>query len=270
MLLPKGFHLLAKRPKLFWRGAIPPLISSIVYIAVLVLVISNAMGIAQVLTPWASNWQAAEAFRVFVAIALVGGLALIMVLTFSALTLAIGAPIYDSISEHLERDLGGLPDAPHDPVAAMVWRAVRQGVILVGLGIVVALLVFAIGLIPVVGTVVAWVLSASLGGWLLSLDLVGSTFERRGLMSLGDRQQVLRGRRWRTLGFAIPSFVLVSIPLVAIVVFPVAKAGATLLARDALSSSERSSTRKQRGPGLTRGGTSDASSPDGRATGTAH
>lgn len=244
MLLPRGFTLLAKRPKLFWRGAIPPLITSVLSIAVLVLVASNLERIVSALTPYANGWQAAEVFRAFVAVAIVGGIILLMVITFSALTLALGAPIYDSIGEALERDLGDLPPDPQDRLGAMIVRSLRQGAVLVGLGVLVALLVFAIGLIPVVGTVVAWVLSASMGGWLLSLDLVGSTFERRGLMALGDRQQVLRGRRWRTLGFAIPTFVLLSVPVLAIVMFPTAKAGATLLARDAL----------QRGPELSAGG----------------
>lgn len=234
LLLPRGFSMLAKRPKLFWRGAIPPLISSILFIVVLVVLVTNSASLAAALTPFADDWSAAGAFRAVVAALLVVAAVILLVVTFSALTLTLGAPIYDSISESLERELGGLPEEPDDPVSKMLLRSGRQALALIALSVVVALLTFLTGLIPVGGAVLATILGSCLGGWLIAIDMVGSVFERRGLMKLADRQARLTSHRWRTLGFCAPTFLLLSVPLVAIFAFPVAKAAATLLARQLL------------------------------------
>lgn len=234
LLLPRGFTMLAKRPKLFWRGAVPPLISSILFIVILVVLVTNSAGLAAAITPFADDWSAAGAFRAVVAALLVVAAVVLLVVTFSALTLTLGAPIYDSISESLERELGGLPEEPYDPVPAMLLRSTRQALALVALSVLVALATFLTGLIPVAGALLATVLGSCLGGWLVAIDMVGSVFERRGLMKLADRQTQLKSHRWRTLGFCAPTFLLLSLPLVAIFAFPVAKAAATLLARQLL------------------------------------
>lgn len=237
LLLPRGLTMLLRRPRLFWRGALPPLISSILFVVVLIVLISNSDSLAAAVTPFADDWSAATALRAVVAALLVIAAVILMVVTFSALTLALGAPIYDSISESLERELGGLPAEPEDTVPAMLVRSIRQALLLIALSVVVALLTFLTGLIPVVGALLAAVLGCCLGGWLIAVDMVGSVFERRGLMKLSDRQAQLRSHRWRTLGLCAPTFLLLSLPLVAIVAFPVAKAAATLLARQLLDES---------------------------------
>jgi CysZ protein len=70
---------------------------------------------------------------------------------------------------------------------------------------------------------------------MLSIELVGSAFERRGMLRLADRRAAMRRRRFRVVGFAVPTFVLLAIPLAGAVVFPVATAAGTLLARQLLS-----------------------------------
>ena len=97
-----------------------------------------------------------------------------------------------------------------------------------------AVLLFGVGFIPVVGQTIVPVVSAIFGGWLLSIELIGSAFERRGLLRLADRRSALRRRRARVLGFAIPIFLLLAIPFVGAAVFPIATAGGTLLARELL------------------------------------
>ena len=78
------------------------------------------------------------------------------------------------------------------------------------------------------------VLSAIFGGWMLGIELVGAPFERRGLLRLSDRRAAMRVRRLRVLGFAVPTFLLLAIPFAGVVVFPVATAGGTILARQLL------------------------------------
>ena len=45
----------------------------------------------------------------------------------------------------------------------------------------------------------------------------------------------MQRRRWRVLGFSVPCFLLLAIPFVAVVVFPVATAGGVFLTRELLA-----------------------------------
>ena len=89
---------------------------------------------------------------------------------------------------------------------------------------------FLTGLIPVVGQTVVPVLTAIFSGWVLSLELSGVPFERRGLR-LVQRRQMLRRNRPLALGFGVATFVCFLIPLGAVLVMPAAVAGATLMTR---------------------------------------
>jgi CysZ protein len=122
-----------------------------------------------------------------------------------------------------------------------VRRAVRQALALIAISAPVVFLLFLAGFIPALGQTVVPAASASFGGWMLATELVGAPFERRGMLRLADRRRAMRRRRFRVLGFAVPTFLLMAIPFASVVVFPVATAGGTLLARQLLG--ERTSTR---------------------------
>ena len=158
---------------------------------------------------------------------------LLMVISFTTLTLALGSPLYDKLSESVEREFGEVPELD-ESVARGVLRALRQALTLIAVSVVGALLLFATGFLPVIGQTVAPVLSAIFGGWMLGIELVGAPFERRGLLRLSYRRAAMRVRRVRVLGFAVPTFLLLAIPFAGVVVFPVATAGGTILARQLL------------------------------------
>ena len=164
----------------------------------------------------------------------VAGSVLLMVLTFSTLTLALGSPIYDRISEAVDRELGGTRPPLEESAATSVRRSVRQSAALIAASLVGAGALLLLGLVPVVGQIAGAVGSASFGGWMLCLELVGSPLERRHILTIADRRTVLRRRRWRSLGLGIPTFLLLSIPFVAVVLFPAATAAGTILARQLL------------------------------------
>jgi CysZ protein len=234
-LLPRGLSLIARRPRLFGLGAIPPAITSVIFIGVLVAVILQVERIVDWLTPFADAWSpgVATTVRVLVGVALVAGLVLIMVISFTALTLALGSPIYDKLSESVEREFGPVPQLD-EPVATGAARAVRQTGAMIGTSAVVALPLFAVGFIPVVGQTVVPVVSAAFGGWMLGLELTGPAFERRNRLTIAERRAAMRKQRARVLGFAVPTFLLLAIPLVGVLVFPIATAAGTLLARQLL------------------------------------
>jgi CysZ protein len=207
-LLPRGLSLVARRPRLFLLGAIPPAITSVIFTGLLIALITQLRPLVDWLTPFADDWNRglATTVEVLVGGAVVAGAVLIMVISFTTLTLALG-----------------------------VLRALRQALALISVAILGALVLFGTGFLPVIGQTVAPVLSAVFGGWMLGIELVGAPFERRGLLRLSDRRAAMRVRRFRVLGFAVPTFLLLAIPFVGVVVFPVATAGGTLLARQLLS-----------------------------------
>jgi CysZ protein len=170
---------------------------------------------------------------VLVGTTLVAGAVLLMVISFTVLTLALGSPLYDKLSESVEREFGEVPEL-RENIARGLLRALRQAVTVIAVSIVGALVLFATGFVPVLGQTIVPVISAIFGGWMLGIELVGAPFERRGMLRLADRRAAMRTRRLRVLGFTVPTFLLLALPFAGIVVFPVATAGGTLLARQLL------------------------------------
>jgi CysZ protein len=234
-LLARGLRLIARRPRLFLLGAIPPAITSVIFTGLLIALITQLDPAVEWLTPFADGWArgAATTIRVLVGGALVAGAVLVMVISFTTLTLALGSPLYDKLSESVEREFGDVPELD-ESVARGIFRALRQAVGLIAVAALGALLLFATGFVPVIGQTVVPVISAIFGGWMLGIELVGSPFERRGWLRLADRRAAMRTRRLRVLGFAVPTFLLLAIPFVGVVVFPIATAGGTILARQLL------------------------------------
>lgn len=233
-VLLRGFVLLLRKPRLFLLGALPALITSLLFLALFVLLVMNLSDLADWATPFAEDWDPVwqGLVRGALSVALLAGTVLLMVVAFTTVTLTLGAPIYDKITELVEKELGNAPEAPDESLMASMWRAVRQALVIVTLSLLVTVLVFAIGFIPVAGQVIGIVLAAVLGGWLLALEMVTGSFDRRGMLTIRERHRQMKTRRMRVLGFAVPTYFLLAIPFVAVVVFPAATAAGTILTRD--------------------------------------
>ena len=188
----------------------------------------------------ACRWRPTAAVGLLVAVSVLfcaqaGPIALAVLTTsilgnFAAVALIVGGPFYESIAEEVEdRELGGVPGAQEVGFARGAWIGLRDGVRLALLALLWAVLLFALGFIPVFGQTVVPVLSVVIGAWLLSVELTAIPFVRRG-RSLKERRAALRTRRGMVLGLAVPVYLLGLVPLLALVVFPAAFAGGTLLA----------------------------------------
>lgn len=243
-LLPRALRLLTRRPRLLGLGLLPPLITTVLFGGLLVLLLANQATVVGAVTGFADDWSpgAAQAVRWVVTAALVVGAVAVWILTFSAVTLAIGSPLYDKIAEETEELAGSAPEPVQEQLRVSVARAVRQTLGLVALSLLLAVPLFLLTLIPVAGTLLGPVASACVGGWLLTTELVGGALERRGRTRLRERWALMRGQRARVLGFGVPVFLLLALPLVAIVVFPVATAAGTLLARELVGEEQRRET----------------------------
>jgi CysZ protein len=240
-LLGRALGLILRRPRLFLLGAIPPLVTSILFVAVLVLLYLHGDAVVGALTGFADDWSSglARAVRLLVGVALAGGAILVMVISFTTLTLTLGAPLYDLISEFVDRELPDPPTGPDERLVSSLGRALRQSAALIAISAGLAAALFAAGFVPLVGQVVVPVVSALVGGWLLGIELVGSALERRQVSTLRGRRRLMGQRRLRVLGLCVPTFLLLAVPFVGVVVFPVATAAGTLLARQLLGESTR-------------------------------
>ena len=232
-LFLRGFGTWATRPALMALGAVPALIVGSLMLALVILLSFQVGGWAAWLTPFADGWDPvwSELLRVALALGLLVGVVVLCVLTFAAVTLAVGDPFYERISRSVEQRLGGVAARAEPGFWASVRKGLRDAVVLIGMAIGTGLVVFVVGLIPVVGTVLGLALGAILGGRALTRELTGYAGDARG-MTLADRQALLRTRSWRSMGFGIVAYLLLLVPGVAVIATPVAVVGATLLVRD--------------------------------------
>ncbi|MEV0681774.1 EI24 domain-containing protein [Actinosynnema sp. NPDC050436] len=236
-LLAKGFGLVFRSPKLLLIGAVPALITSVLLIGSLVALGVWINDIAAWATPFADDWNETlrTATRFAAGLSILGAYIAVGLLLFSAITLIIGGPFYEHIAETIEdEELGGVPEAQRVSWARSAGVGLRDGVLLVGLAVLCAIPLFLAGFIPVVGQTVVPVVAVCVNATLLGIELTGIPFTRRGL-KLDVRRRVLRKRRAVTLGFAVPTYLLCLVPLAALVVFPAAMAGGTVLAHRLLN-----------------------------------
>ncbi|MDX3104328.1 EI24 domain-containing protein [Nonomuraea angiospora] len=226
----QGLGWVARHGRWWLFGLIPALIAFAVYIAALILLGTHATDLAAFLTPFAESWGWRDLFRTLVGILLfLGGLAL-AVLTFTALTLAIGEPFY----ERLSAEVDPLPDADEQPWWRTLPRSLRDSVITLFYVLLFTIPLFFLGFVPVIGQTVVPVLGALVSGFFLTVELTTLALERRG-MARKQRFALLRANKAGALGFGVVGFLLFLVPFVAVVAMPAAVAGAALLVRTHLT-----------------------------------
>lgn len=229
-ILGRGFGMWRTHPKLLALGLVPAIIAFALLAAAL-LPLGLSLGSAtDWLTPfadtWASPWR--ELLRIALGIVIFIAALAFAGAVFTALTLTIGDPFYQCIWRGVERSLG------EDPAGETgFWATVGEGVRLVVLGLLIALLTLVIGLIPAIGGIAASVIGVLLNGRLLARELTGRAFDARGLTGY-SRSGMLRAGRARVIGFGVATQLCFLVPFGAIVTMPAAVAGSTLLAHDLL------------------------------------
>ncbi|MFI5529567.1 EI24 domain-containing protein [Kitasatospora sp. NPDC051853] len=231
--LVKGQKWVARHGRWWGFGMIPALIALAGYVAALVVLGAYAGDVAEWATPfadgWGSPWQGL--MRGAVQVAVLGGGFALSVVTFTAVTLLIGQPFYESLCEKVDETEGGAP-AGH---GMSLWQelvvSARDSlyvlVRVLGFGV----LLFLAGFIPVVGQTVVPVLGICVSGYFMAAELSAVALQRRGI-DQPERLRMLRGRLGLALGFGAPLMVLFLVPFVTVLAMPGAVAGATLLARD--------------------------------------
>jgi CysZ protein len=230
--LLRGLGTYGRSPRLMLLGLIPAFLSFVVLAGAFVAMIFFVDDVARFMTPWAEGWSGGirDTLRFVVTVAVAAVWMILSVLVFTALTLLIGQPFYEAISKRVEDSLGGVADEIDVSFWRSLPRTVGESLRLLLLTAISGIAIFAIGLIPVAGQIIAPILAATLGGWVLALELTSVPFERRG-KRFRERRALLRSRRTMALGFGMATFICFLIPLGAVLVMPAAVAGATVMSR---------------------------------------
>lgn len=230
-LLGQGWSWWRRSPGTMALGLLPAAVVGLLMVVALGTLVLNLGPIADWLTPFADGWTPGwERAAELAAQAVVLGAALVLVVvTFTALTLTIGEPCYDHIWRTVERGTtGGVPDG-----STGVWRGAVDGFALLSRGLVAAALAGLLGLLPLVGTVLGWIAGVLLTGWVLAHELSSRALVARGL-SRRERRDLLRAHRGRVLGFGVATQLCFLVPGGAVATMPAAVAGSTLLAQSLL------------------------------------
>lgn len=255
--LRQGFAMWGTSPKLMFLGALPALIVGTVFLAAFVMLLFAVTDLAVWMTPFADSWSALwrTVVRVTVGAVVVVVSAFTMVTTFAAVTLLVGDPFYEQIAVGAERRLGAPPLGRDESWWDSVVRSSGDGIRLAAAGLLLAVGLFFVGLIPGVGGVLDITLGALIGGRLLVTDMTGRALEPRGF-SLDDRRALMKNNRARTNAFGAATYLLFLVPILSVVTMPAAVAGAVILARGLLPEPDKNA------PGSGNGGSTPTTDPN--------
>lgn len=231
--LVKGQRWVAQHGKQFGWGLLPGLITLVLYAGALVALALWGTDFVSWATPFADDWSDPwpGLFRGFLTVLLFALALLLSVVTFTAVTLVIGEPFYESLSEQVDISVAGFAPESGLPLWRELLISVRDSLRIVVRAAIWGVLLFGLGFVPVVGQTVIPVLGFFVTGFFLVEELTAVALQRRGVR-LRDRLALLRARKSLAWGFGAPLAVVFLVPFVAVFLMPGAVAGATLMARD--------------------------------------
>lgn len=229
--LLQGQRWVAAHRREFGFALLPGLITVALYLVAIVALGFFVNDIVTWATPFAAHWTSPwpDVLRGFLDLLLLVLCLFLAVVTFTALTLALGQPFYEALSEQVDRSQapGGLLPESKMSVGRLIW----DGTVLVLRAAVWGTVLFAAGFLPVVGQTVVPVIGLGATGFFLVQELGAVAMQRRGIV-LRDQLRLLRSRRMLVWGFGVPLAIAFLVPFVAIFLMPGAVAGATLLTRE--------------------------------------
>jgi CysZ protein len=224
----RGLAALRAHPAL-WKWVVAPAAVT------LLLVVAAVVGIVHAVDPavgWAAAHLPGPLARVatpILTVLIVGGLVIAALLVFTSIAGAVAGPFNERLSEHLEAELTGRPPGPFSLRELVLGSAIsvvhalrRLLAALVGIA-----LVFAIGLVPVVGTVAAIAIAAWFAATAAAYDCYDAVFGRRA-MAYRDKLAYLSRHRGRTLGLGLAVAGLLLVPGVNLLALALGSAGATV------------------------------------------
>jgi CysZ protein len=224
----RGLDVLRAHPRL-WKWLLAPAALA------LVLLVALIAGVVQLVDPLVA-WVVAYLPSWLVGIAsslltlmIVVGLSLCALVVFATVAGIVTGPFNELLSERVEAVLTGQPEAPFS-WSAFLREAVRGALHSIRrliASLVWLVIVFVVGLVPVIGTIAAFVI----GGWLAArsaaYDSYDSVLARRA-MAYRDKLAYLARHRQRTFGLGTVVAGLLLVPGVNLIALGLGAAGATV------------------------------------------
>ncbi|GHH84197.1 membrane protein [Streptomyces sulfonofaciens] len=235
--LVKGQRWVARHGRQYGFALLPGLVTLVLYLALLTALAVWGDDLVGWATPFADDWPSpwAGLFRGLLTAVLFALVLLLAVLTFTAVTLLVGQPFYEALSERVDRSVSPDGTAPKSrlPLWRGLWVSARDSLRILVRATLWGVLLFALGFLPGVGQTVVPVVGFFVTGFFLVEELTAVALQRRDV-ELRDRLALLRARRSLVWGFGAPLAAAFVVPLVAVFLMPGAVAGATLMARELL------------------------------------
>lgn len=231
--LAKGQRWVGRNRRQWGFGLLPGLVTLIGYAAALIALVLWADDVVAWATPFADDWSSPwpGILRGTLTALFFGGGLLLALISFTAVTLLVGQPFYEELSERVDLAEGGTAPESGLPLWRELWISARESLAVLVRVALWGVLLFALGFVPVAGQTVIPALGFCVSGFFLTEELTAVALQRRGV-PLRERLRLLRSRKLLALGFGVPLTLLFLVPLVAVFVMPGAVAGATLLVRD--------------------------------------
>lgn len=226
----RGLGVLRAHPAL-WKWIIAPAVVTCALIAALVI---GVLHVSDRLVGWIvlhlPSWLAHVAGSL-VTTMIVIGLTTGVVLVFVPLAGMITGPFNERLSEHIEAELTGNPVSPFSlsellhGVALSILHGLRRLLAML-LGIVV---VFAVGFVPVIGTIAAAVIAGWLAATATAYDCYDAVLARR-FLAYRTKLAYLAHHRRRTFGLGAAVAVMLLVPGLNLIALGLGTAGATVAA----------------------------------------
>lgn len=233
----RGFRIALDGMKLAFDS--PEVVRAYIRVSLVIFSLGLLLAGISILALWTNTEPAPDADAWLIALLwvarVVGSLAALVVGPLVAIYVVnIGFPFFNhsvfmaGLRAADPKRAAGLEGKPGMPVGRAVGLALWRFVKFVGLGLV----LFVIGLVPVVGTVIASVGGLALASYAVAWELLDPYFETLDIPH-AEQSRLIKRHRQVLLGFGMPIALLFGIPIVGPLLFGLAQvAGAVLVARE--------------------------------------
>lgn len=230
--LGRGFSFLNAHPRLWGWVAAPAAVTLVVLGALIYLVMRIADSLVSRVTSWLPDAIAGVGGWVLWAIVL-AALVFGALIVFVSVAGIVAGPFNEMLSEAVEEQVTGkkAPAFSFGTFTASLLRGLGHGIKRVIVAVLGAVLLFAIGFVPVIGTIAALVLGAYFTARGAAYDCYDSILSRRD-MPYDAKTAYLAANRSRTLGLGAGVAGMLVVPVLGLVALGVGAAGATLAVLD--------------------------------------
>ncbi len=230
--LSRGFAFLGQHPRL-WGWVIAPAVVTLLLLAGVIVVV---MRVADAIVTKVGSWlpsSIAHAGEWLVWAVVLAALITGALLIFVSVAGVVAGPFNELLSEAVEERVTGTPGPPFSMVAfaKSALKGIGHGVLRVIVAVAGALVLFAIGFVPVVGTIAALVLGYYFAALAAAYDCYDAVLSRRDL-AYGEKTSYLARYRGRTLGLGAAVAALLVVPIANVLALGVGAIGATLAVLD--------------------------------------